>query len=212
MEVEMAKDSTAGKPGDIQLPEPRMTGSKPLMDAIKARHSTRKYSYTPLSLQELSGVLWAAYGLTRDWAGTGIHTTGSHAAPAAHNWQEVDLFVAVSDGLYHYDWREHRLEGVLSEDIRHLTAHEEQPFVLEVPTILIYVADLARMDHSDDWDRSVFPWADSAVAVENVYLYCASADLATVCRAKFDRVPLAAAMHLRPDQLITFSQPVGYAG
>jgi hypothetical protein len=76
--------------------------------------------------------------------------------------------------------------------------------------ILIYVADLARMDHSDDWDRSVFPWADTAVAAENVYLYCASAGLATVCRAKFERAPLAAAMGLRPDQLVTFSQPVGY--
>jgi hypothetical protein len=31
-------------------------------------------------------------------------------------------------------------------------------------------------------------------------------------RAKFDRAPLAEAMHLTPDQLITFSQPVGYPG
>lgn len=208
----MSVDEIAGKPADIQLPEPRSTGGMPLLDAIKARRSTRKYSHTPLSLQELSETLASAYGLTRDWAGTGIHTTGSHAAPAAHNWQELDLYVAVSEGFYRYDWRGHRLEGVLSEDIRHLTAHQEQPFVLEVPTILIFVADLARMDHSDDWDRSVFPWADSAVAVENVYLYCASAGLATVCRAKFERAPLAAAMGLGPDHLITFSQPVGYAG
>ena len=205
-------DAAAGRPSDIQLPEPRTSGGTPLMDAIKARRSTRKYSPTPLSLQELSEVLWAAYGLTRDYAGTGIRTTGSHAAPAAHNWQELDLYLATVEGSYLYDWRGHRLEGVLSEDIRHLTAHEEQPFVLEVPMILIYVADLARMDHSDDWDKSVFPWADSAAAVENVYLYCASADLATVCRAKFDRAPLAAAMGLRSDQLITFSQPVGYPG
>ena len=205
-------DAAAGRPSDIQLPEPRTSGGTPLMDAIKARRSTRKYSPTPLSLQELSEVLWAAYGLTRDYAGTGIRTTGSHAAPAAHNWQELDLYLATVEGSYLYDWRGHRLEGVLSEDIRHLTAHEEQPFVLEVPMILIYVADLARMDHSDDWDKSVFPWADSAAAGENVYLYCASADLATVCRAKFDRAPLAAAMGLRSDQLITFSQPVGYPG
>jgi nitroreductase len=212
MEVEMSIDAATGRPADIPLPEPRTTGGMPLMDAIKARHSTRKYSHTPLSLQELSEVLSAAYGLTRDYAGTGIRTTGSHAAPAAHNWQELDLFVATTHGLYRYDWRGHLLEGLLSEDIRHLTAHEEQPFVLEVPVILIFVADLARMDHSDDWDKSVFPWADSAVAVENVYLYCASAGLATVCRAKFDRAPLAAAMGLRPEQLITFTQPVGYAG
>jgi nitroreductase len=206
-----ASSSGPAKPADIRLPEPRTTGGKPFMDALKERRSTRKYSPEPLSLQELSEVLWAAYGLTRDYAGTGIHTTGSHAAPAAHNWQEQDIYVATAEGLYQYDPMGHRLVGVLSEDVRHLTAHEEQPFVLEVPTILIYVADLARMDHSDDWDKSVFPWADSAAAAENVYLYCASAGLATVCRAKFDRAPLAAAMGLGPEHLITFSQPVGYA-
>lgn len=204
-------EAVAGKPADIKLPEPRTTGGKSLMAAIKDRRSTRAFSRTPLSLQELSEILWAAYGLTRDYAGTGIGATGSHAVPTAHNWQELDVYVATADGLYCYDWMGHRLEGVLGKDVRHLTAHEEQPFVLDVPIILIYVADLARMDHSDDWDRSVFPWADSAVAAQNVYLSCASADLATVVRAKFDRVPLAAAMGLRPDQLITLSQPVGYA-
>ena len=106
----------------------------------------------------------------------------------------------------------HWLQGVLGEDIRHLTAHDEQPFVLDVPVILIYVADLARMHDSTEWDIGIFPWADTAVMAENVYLYCASADLATVVRAKFERPPLAAAMGLRPDQLVTFSQPVGYPG
>ena len=135
-------DTTVGRPANIRLPDPATIGGMPLLDAIKARHSTRKYSPTPLSIQELSDILWAAYGLTREYAGTGIRTTGSHAAPAAHNWQELDLYVATTDGLYRYDWRGHRLDGVLGEDIRHLTAHEEQPFVLEVPVILIYVADL----------------------------------------------------------------------
>jgi nitroreductase len=208
----MTTPATPARPADIHLPPPCTTGGALLLDAIRERRSTRSYSDAPLTLQELSEVLWSAYGLTRDYAGTGIRTTGSHAAPAAHNWQELDLYLATADGLHLYDWREHRLEGVLGQDVRHLTAHEEQPFVLEVPMILIYVADLARMDHSDDWDKSVFPWADSAAAVENVYLYCASAGLATVCRAKFERAPLAAAMGLGPDHLITFSQPVGYAG
>lgn len=208
----MPTEATAGKPADIRLPEPRTTGGKPLMDTIKERHSTRKYASTPPTPQELSDMLWAAFGLTREYAGTGIHTAGSHAAPAAHNWQEIDLYVATTEALYRYDWSAHRLEGVLGEDIRHLTAHEEQPFVLDVPVILIYVADLARMDHSDDWDKGVFPWADSAVMAENVYLCCASAGLATVVRAKFDRAPLAAAMGLRSEQLVTFSQPVGYPG
>ncbi len=198
-------------PETIKLPEPRMTGGKSLVNAIAQRHSTREYSTIPLSLEELSGVLWAAFGLTREYVGTGIHTKGCHAAPAAHNWQEIDVYVALEKGLYRYDAANHQLQGILAEDVRRFTAHEEQPFVLDVPVILIYVADLARMDDATDWDKGVFPWADSAVIAENVYLYCASADLATVVRALFDRQALSAAMGLRPDQLVTFSQPVGYA-
>jgi nitroreductase len=207
-----AAAAAPGRPADIRLPEPRMAGGKSLMDALKQRHSTRKFSTTPLSLQELAEVLWAAFGLTREFAGTGIHTPGSLSAPAAHNWQEIDLYVATAAGLHRYEPRGHRLEGVLGQDIRHLTAHQEQPFVLDAPVILIYVADLARMSDASDWDKGIFPWADTAVMAENVYLYCASAELATVVRALFARPPLAAAMGLGPDHLITFSQPVGYPG
>jgi nitroreductase len=208
--MEAYVSAQTGTPADISLPAPRMTGGKPLMDAIRERHSTREYSQAPLSLEDLSQVLWTAYGLTRESAGTGIRTTGSHAAPAAHNWQELDIFVATADGLYLYRPLGHRLEGVLGEDIRYLTAHEEQPFVLDVPVVFIYVADLARMEGATDQDKGIFPWADTAVAAENVYLYCASAGLGTVVRALFARKPLAAAMGLRPDQLVTFSQPLGY--
>jgi nitroreductase len=210
MEIQAAGASS--RPADIPLPEPVTTGGMPLMDALMQRRSIRKYGTTAVSLPELSDLLWAACGLTREYAGTGILAPGSHSAPAAHNWQEVDLYVAVKEGLYRYDPSEHRLEGVLSQDIRPLTAHEEQPFVLDAPVILIYVADLARMSDATEKDKGIFPWADSAVMAENVYLYCASAGLATVVRALFARGPLAAAMGLGPDRLITFSQPVGYSG
>jgi nitroreductase len=198
------------KPETIRLPEPRTVGGKSLLEAVGKRRSTREYSGVALSPQELSDILWVAAGFTRDYAGRGIHTPGSHAAPTAHNWQEISVYVALQEGLYLYDAADNELAGILPEDIRHLTAHEEQPFVLGVPVILIYVADFALMEDATEWDKGIFPWADSAVMAENVYLYCASAGLETVCRAKFERAPLAQAMGLGPSRLITFSQPVGY--
>ena len=206
------EESGLEKPETIRLPEPRTAGGKGLLDAVRERRSTRKYSAVALSPQELSDILWVAAGFTREYAGRGIHTPGSHAAPVAHNWQEVSVYVALQQGLYVYDAANNQLVGVLSDDIRHFTADEEQPFVLEVPIILIYVADFERMEDASEWDKGVFPWADSAVMAENVYLYCASAGLATVCRAKFERLPLAQAMGLGANQLVTFSQPVGYPG
>lgn len=197
-------------PDTIRLPQPRKAGGMSLLEAVEQRRSIREYSTVELPLQELSDILWVAAGLTREYGGRGFHTRGSHAAPVAHNWQEVSVYVALQRGLYLYEAAGNQLTGILADDVRHLTAREEQLFVLHVPVILIYVADLERMEDANDWDKGIFPWADTAFMSENVYLYCAAAGLATVCRAGFERAPLAKAMGLGPNHLITFSQPVGY--
>ncbi len=195
----------------IQLPQPRTSGGMPLLDALQQRHTTRElYSSKELPLKELSNVLWAAAGMTREQAGTGIGTKGCHTAPTAHNWQEIDVYVAMAEGLYLYDPAANTLQGIVAEDIRPYTANEMQPWVVNVPVSLIYVADLARMHEASTGDFDVFRWTDSAVMAENVYLYCASEGLATVTRALFDRAALFAAMRLRPGQVVTLSQPVGY--
>ena len=194
----------------IQLPSPQMSGGKPLMEALKERHSTRQFSTEKLPPQTLSNLLWAAFGLNRPDKGTGIFVSGSHTAPAAHNWQEIDIYVATAEGLYLFDWSAHLLKPVLPGDLRPLAGHPNQQFVADAPVNLIYVADLSKMPNTNDWEKEVFPFADSAVIAENVYLFCASEGLATVVRALFDRPALAKAMKLRPDQNITLEQPVGY--
>ena len=195
----------------IKLPAPQTTGGMPLMDALRTRHTTRE-SYSPkeLPLEELSNVLWAAAGMTREQAGTGIGTPGCHTAPTAHNWQEIEVYVAKGDGLYRYVAVDNVLRGITSEDIRPYTSHELQPWIVDVPVSLIYVADMTKMIDGGAADFDVFRWTDSAVMAENVYLYCASAGLATVVRALFDRALMFAPMKLRPGQIVTLVQPVGY--
>ena len=195
----------------IKLPQPETTGGMPLLDALRSRHTTREaYSTKDLPLQELSNVLWAASGMTREQGGTGIGTKGCHTAPTAHNWQEIEVYVGRGDGLYLYDPATHALQGITPEDIRPYTANEQQPWVVDVPISLIYVADMAKMTEGGTGDFDVFRWTDSAVMAENVYLYCTSAGLVTVVRALFDRALMFAPMKLRPGQVVTLAQPVGY--
>lgn len=194
----------------ISLPAPQTSGGMPLMDAIRERRSTRNYSTREVPLEELSNVLWAAFGLSRAYQGTGIKVLGSHTAPTAHNSQTIDVYVARADGLYLYDPHAHELRGVLAEDIRACTDHPTQRWVADVPVILLYVADLSRMRRATDWDKQVYPFADSSFISENVYLYCASAGLATVVRALIDRERLAEVMALRPEQVVVLTQPLGY--
>lgn len=185
----------------IELPKPDLTGGKPLMQVLNERHSTREFSGDSLSLPTLSSLLWAACGINRPEA-------GKRTAPSAVNWQEIDVYVATATGLYVYDPAKHALNPVLSNDIREKTG--VQPFVKEAPVNLIYVADFAKINRVSDSEKSWYTAADAAFIGENVYLFCASAGLATVFRGSVDREALAPVMKLRPDQRVVFAQTIGY--
>ncbi len=184
----------------VQLPQPRMEGGKPLMQALRERKSTREFGPEKLSPEVLSNMLWAAFGINR--------TSGQRTAPSANNRQEIDIYVSSSDGLFLYEAKANSLKQVIAEDIRALTG--SQPFVKDAAVNLIYVADLAKGGRSDVPSQEFYSGANTGFIAQNVYLFCASEGLVTVVRALVDKTALAKAMKLRPDQKITLAQCVGY--
>lgn len=185
------------------LPKPRTDQGRPLMQVLKDRATSRDFSADKVSMQTLSDLLWAAFGINRP-------DSRKRTAPSARNWQEIDIYVALSEGLYLFDAREHRLEHVTSEDVRAMTGR--QAFVKDAPVNLIYVADTSRMSGAKPDEIDMYAGADTGFISQNVYLFCASEGLATVVRASIDREALARAMKLRPDQKITLAQTVGHPG
>ena len=182
------------------LPAPQTTGGKPLMDALKARHSARAFLPGKLPDQVLANLLWAADGINRD--------DGHRTAPSAMNWQEVDVYLATADGLYQYDPKAKNLVVISTADARAATG--KQPFVKDAPLNLNFVADYAKMGKANDQDKVTYAAADTGFISQNVYLYCASEGLDTVVRAMVDRDALAPLLKLRPEQKIVLVQTVGY--
>jgi len=184
----------------IELPPPNTDGGLPLMAALKARKTTREFSAQPVDDQTLGNLLWAAFGVNRA-------ATGGRTAPSAMNAQETDLYVACADGLFRYEAGPHHLRRVLTADLRALTGGQE--FARQAPLALIYVADLSRLSRARPADREFYAAVDTGYISQNVYLYCASAGLATVVH-DLDRPPLAQAMGLGPDQRVILAQAVGF--
>jgi hypothetical protein len=50
----------------IKLPGPQIDLDFPLMKALEKRRSIRKWKDAPISEQELSNLLWAACGITKE--------------------------------------------------------------------------------------------------------------------------------------------------
>ena len=187
--------------GVIKLPPPEMAGGMPLMQALKARHSTREFASKALPPHILWNLLWAASGVNRP-------ETGQRTAPSAHDWREIDVYVTTPDGSYRYDPPTHTLIKVVTGDIRHLTG--VQDFVATAPLNLVYVADLNRMSGASVADKAFYSAADAGFIAQNVYLYCASSGLAVVVRGLIEREALGAALGLGSHQRIILAQSVGY--
>lgn len=124
------------------------------------------------------------------------------------NWQEVDVYVALAEGVFLYDAKANNLNLVIAKDLRSATG--SQGFVASAPLNLVYVADLSRVSRASDDDKILYSAADVGFIAENVYLYCASQGLAVVVRGSVDRASLGAAFKLRPEQKIILAQTVGY--
>ena len=191
----------------IKLLPPDMKGGKSLMQSLQERKTSRSFSAKKLPIQALSNLLWSACGINRP-------DSGKRTAPSASNKQEIDVYVAMEEGLYLYNAKAHVLEPVLKNDLRKNTTAILQPSrnsVADAPLQLIYVADYSRMAfYTNDEDKKFYSAADTGFIAQNVYLYCASAGLATVVRGMVGKDDLAKDMNLRVDQKITLVQAVGY--
>jgi nitroreductase len=192
------------KSQDILLPAPDKTGGKPLMQALNERESVRMFTKENLTLNQLSDLLWAGWGFNRP-------VDKKRTAPSSRNVQEIDVYVALQSGLYLYDAELNKLKQIHNRDIRSLCG--TQDFVADAPLNLVYVADMGKMgkNEGDVINESdlLSSYANTGFIAQNVYLYCASANLGCVIRAMINRDKLAPEMGLRSNQKIILSQTVG---
>ncbi len=185
----------------IELPPADQSGGKPLLQALKERRSEREFAPDPLPLPVLSNLLWAAGGVNRP-------DSGRRTNPTAHDCREIEIYVALPEGLYLYEPVPHRLKPILAQDVRAATGG--QPFVAAAPVNLVFVADYARMEGMPKADQEFYAATDAGFVSQNVYLFCASEGLNTVVRGWLDRAALSRTMKLRPEERVVLAQTVGY--
>lgn len=186
----------------MHLPQPQKSGGMPLMQALQNRQSQRSFSEKELPLQTLSNLLWAAYGVNRP--------DDKRTVPSAMGWNEFDIYLVQPDGWYWYNPQEHSLVKKGDTDLRTLASTQKYGQV--APLNLIYVADYSRMTNAEQEEKSLYAAMDVGFISQNVYLFCASEELATVVRASVNKKDLREKMNLSPEQHIVLGQTAGFPG
>ncbi|MDR0765964.1 MAG: SagB/ThcOx family dehydrogenase [Odoribacteraceae bacterium] len=186
---------------EIKLNAPDKTRGSAVMKALSERASSRAMSERELSLQDLSDLLWAAYGVNRP--------DGRRTAPTAKNDQDIDLYVCLPAGTYLYDARNSLLKPVISGDLRPVLA-AGQDFVKHAPVVLLIVSDYSRFKMNDVERSRLWGAMDGGIVSQNINIFCAAVGLVTVPRAYMDQPKLKEILGLSDTQMPVLNNPVGY--
>ncbi len=187
----------------IQLPPPPATTIS-LHESLRLRQTAREFNPRALPLETLSGLLWAAYGVNRP-------ATGGRTAPSAHNWQTIDIYVVLENGVYLYEPKPHRLLPVAQGDHRPLAG--TQDFVNTAPVNLVLVARMEKTSKTaEDSDADILSWVsiEAGAISQNAALFCAAHGLHSVLRVGVQRAAFAKLVRLPPSAKIILAHTAGY--
>ena len=211
----LSADSKAPGLQTIVLPRPKVGRCMTVFNALQKRVTIREISEKKLPLQMLSNLLWAAWGVNRKNGPFGI---AGRTAGSASNSQEIELFVALAEGIYLYEAPSHRLLPALVGDWRALAiGRGQESWGSKAPVRFIYVVDIDKYKYSgfpepglkDPEVQKSYYYVDTGLIAGNVYLFAASQGLAAWFH-NCNKAALAEKLKLRADQRALFGQTIGY--
>jgi len=177
----------------ITLPAAQTTGGMPLMQAINKRQTARAFKDQTLSMQQLSNLLWAGFGVNRP---QGPNNKPGRTAPSGRNSQDIDLYVVLADGAYVYNAEKNELKLAAAGDQR---AKSGSAAAVHAPITVVFVAPA-----KDD----PFAQVDIGFIGQNLYLCAASEGLnAWFYVARNPELP--AALNLPADKTPLYAEAIG---
>jgi len=198
-----AYSQTAAQGAQIKLPEPKYDGTVSVEKALKERRSVRVYKDAPLSMSDVSQILWSAQGITEP--GRGLRT-----APSARAQYFLTIYffagkvTGLDPGMYRYIPAGHVLEPVAGGDMKEkLYKAAGQAPIQKAPAALV-IAGAKDRAKNESW-----MYLEAGHAAQNVYLQGASLGIGTVVMGGFDPEAVGKAIGLPAGEKALYIMPVG---
>jgi len=201
------------KPDKRRLPGPILRGEKSLEEVISKRRTVRSFAPTPLTLRQLSQILWAAQGIT-DTA------NGFRTVPSAGALYPLELYVACGDdsikglkgGLWRYDPKEHSVVQTGTLDRRKLIAlhSHHQMWAADAPITLVIACEYSRTTKKYGERGVRYVHFEAGNLSQNVSLQAQSLGLSTAIIGAFSDRDVRGAMALPEWYEPLLVMPLGY--
>ncbi len=193
----------------ITLPKPQYDSDVSIEQSLLERRSIRKYTGEPVTLQELSQLLWAAQGIT--------DPRGFRTAPSAGALYPLEVYVVAGDvqnlvpGIYKYKPDEHELAQLIHGDQRSELAEAalSQPCVKEGALAIVFTAVYERTTVKYGERGIRYVHIEAGHAAQNLCLQATAMGLGTVTVGAFHDEQVAKLLNLPDDEQPLYIIPVG---
>lgn len=193
----------------IKLPEPRYDSDVSIEQSLLRRRSIRSYTGEPLTLQEVSQLLWAAQGVT--------DVRGFRTAPSAGALYPIEVYVVAGDvenlgsGIYKYEPFEHELSLVIDGDKRSELADAAlaQSWVEEGALAIVFTAVYGRTTVKYGERGVRYVHIEVGHAAQNLCLQATAMELGVVTVGAFNDERVAKLLNLPEDEKPMYIIPVG---
>ena len=191
--------------GIIELSKPVLKGSVSIEEAMHKRRSIRSYSDKPVSMEQISQLLWATQGIT--------NKRGFRTAPSAGALYPLEIYLMTQNGLYHYIPQGHKLEIKSAADLRERLCRAcwGQAFVAQAPVNIIICAVYERITSRYGQRGARYVDIEVGHAAENLHLQAVALGLGSVPVGAFDDNAVRGVMSLPDEENPVYIIPVGYA-
>jgi len=194
---------------EVKLPEPRHDSAVSIEETLLKRRSVRDYTGKPLTLQEVSQLLWAAQGTTSP--------RGFRTAPSAGATYPLETYLVVGNvenltsGIYHYESAEHKLVKILEGDWRAQLAGAAlgQSWVKEGAVSIVFTAIYERTTQRYGERGIRYVHMEAGHAAQNVYLQAVALGLGTVVIGAFRDDEVREILKLPQNEQPLYIMPVG---
>ena len=202
----------------IELPKDKQWDGIPgleLVTAIRRRRSCRRYSGSPLTLREISFLLWATQGIEKRLGpGTALRTVPSAGCRHALETYLCALNITgLKAGIYRYLPLEHQLFFEFSEENlpeKIADAALGQDFMGTAAAVFIWTAVPYRMEWRYGAAAHKVILIDAGHVCQNLYLACEAIEAGTCAVAAYHQEKMDRLLRLDgEDEFVIYLAPVG---
>ncbi len=166
----------------IELPNPDCGGELTFRELLKLRKSIRHYSKEPLSVHQLSFLLWASFGPQRHERGRLYRTAPSAGALyPIETYLIVNRVTGIESGVYHYNITKHALEEVRLGDFSFTIAEAAlgQYMCAECAVVFAWTAIFQRCKWKYKQRAYRYIYLDAGHIAQNLALAAVSLNIGT---------------------------------